>query len=206
LGAPLQNARIDPIVSPGQVSAHAHSIFGGNAFSKKNMTFADTQKSTCTTSLVTVDKSNYWVPKLYLANKNGTITAAKNGGLLVYYLQRMNDNETIVAFPEGFRMISGNPMKRARAYPDNVKDLPEWQTMGEAAQQVALAEQAISWTCFNKAGATGSDDDHTNIYTRKFPDIPCDSFRSEFIFPNCWNGRDLDSADHKSHVAYPDLQ
>ena len=22
-------------------------------------------------------------------------------------------------------------------------------------------------------------------------------------FPQCWNGRDLDSADHKSHMAYP---
>jgi Domain of unknown function (DUF1996) len=22
-------------------------------------------------------------------------------------------------------------------------------------------------------------------------------------FPHCWNGRDLDSADHKSHMSYP---
>jgi hypothetical protein len=22
------------------------------------------------------------------------------------------------------------------------------------------------------------------------------------VFPNCWNGRDLDSADHKSHMTY----
>ena len=24
-------------------------------------------------------------------------------------------------------------------------------------------------------------------------------------FPNCWNGRDLDSADHRSHMAYGEL-
>ena len=26
---------------------------------------------------------------------------------------------------------------------------------------------------------------------------------AEIRFPSCWNGRDLDSADHRSHVAYP---
>jgi len=25
------------------------------------------------------------------------------------------------------------------------------------------------------------------------------------MFPSCWNGKDLDSADHKSHMAYPNL-
>lgn len=36
------------------------------------------------------------------------------------------------------------------------------------------------------------------------PVCPSDSpsVRLKIIFPNCWNGRDLDSADHKSHMAY----
>jgi hypothetical protein len=29
------------------------------------------------------------------------------------------------------------------------------------------------------------------------------SLESYLDFPQCWNGRDLDSADHKSHMAYP---
>jgi len=26
--------------------------------------------------------------------------------------------------------------------------------------------------------------------------------RAELQFPDCWNGKDLDSTDHKSHMAY----
>src|SRR5690606_36000554 len=28
--------------------------------------------------------------------------------------------------------------------------------------------------------------------------------RAQVFFPSCWDGRNLDSPDHKSHVAYPD--
>lgn len=30
---------------------------------------------------------------------------------------------------------------------------------------------------------------------------PCKESRTQTFFPSCWNGRDLDSADHKSHVS-----
>lgn len=32
-----------------------------------------------------------------------------------------------------------------------------------------------------------------------------DGIRLELMFPSCWNGQDVDSPDHKSHVAFPDL-
>jgi len=41
LGAALQNAMIDPIVSPGVPSSYAQAIFGGDAFSN-TMTHEDT--------------------------------------------------------------------------------------------------------------------------------------------------------------------
>jgi hypothetical protein len=30
-----------------------------------------------------------------------------------------------------------------------------------------------------------------------------DGLRAELFFPSCWNGKDLDTADHMSHMAYP---
>lgn len=40
--------------------------------------------------------------------------------------------------------------------------------------------------------------------TNGFPNIKCpDGLRAQVFFPSCWNGVDLDSADHKSHMAYP---
>lgn len=43
------------------------------------------------------------------------LVIAPLGGFLIYYIQRRGDhnNETLYAFPEGFRMISGDPFLRS---------------------------------------------------------------------------------------------
>src|SRR5258707_7258337 len=123
-GQPLVIARIDPIEYPGQISPHVHSVNGGNGFSP-NSTFNDLRKSTCTTNLVTEDKSNYWVPRLYFHDRaNNSYINVPNGGLLVYYLQRLEPGEKINAFPAGFQMVTGNNSKRARQWPHHILDLP----------------------------------------------------------------------------------
>ena len=39
--------------------------------------------------------------------------------------------------------------------------------------------------------------------TAEFPSKPClGGIRATVIFPSCWDGVNLDSPDHKSHVAY----
>jgi hypothetical protein len=47
----------------------------------------------------------------------------------------------------------------------------------------------------------------TNVYKGHHPQIiDCDVgdfIQLSVVFPQCWNGRDLDSTDHKSHMAYP---
>lgn len=51
------------------------------------------------------------------------------------------------------------------------------------------------WSCLhhNEAGAS-----------KDFLLCPAGSMIESYLdFPQCWNGRDLDSADHKSHMAYP---
>ncbi|KAK3077228.1 hypothetical protein LTS18_010865 [Coniosporium uncinatum] len=41
---------------------------------------------------------------------------------------------------------------------------------------------------------------------KEYLDANCaNGLRLELMFPSCWNGKDLDSDDHKSHMAYPDL-
>ncbi|KPV75522.1 uncharacterized protein RHOBADRAFT_14269, partial [Rhodotorula graminis WP1] len=38
-----------------------------------------------------------------------------------------------------------------------------------------------------------------------FPIVNCpDGMRLEVMFPSCWNGKDVDSANHFDHLAYPD--
>ncbi|KAI5479939.1 DUF1996 domain containing protein [Pseudohyphozyma bogoriensis] len=54
-------------------------------------------------------------PTLYFAWANGSFTSVdQTGGTLVYYLQRNNsaDTSAIMAFPDGFRMLTGDPYTR----------------------------------------------------------------------------------------------
>jgi hypothetical protein len=86
MDSPLVVQRADPIISPGNVSGHVHTIMGGNGFGF-DMTYADTQKSTCSSCMVTKDFSNYWVPTLYYKAQNGSLIAVdQSGGATVYYL------------------------------------------------------------------------------------------------------------------------
>ncbi len=65
---PLTEGRSDPIVSPGKVSSHVHTVQGGNGFSN-TATGASMLKSTCSTAKIAGDKSAYWMPKLYFHDK-----------------------------------------------------------------------------------------------------------------------------------------
>ncbi len=79
----------------------------------------------------------------------------------------------VTPFPQGFRMIAGNMMA-----------------------SVSQGRRIIAWVCA-APGATA---------TRPFPTGGCPTRSRLFIrvnFPSCWDGRNLDSADHQSHVAYP---
>ncbi|MGS2642528.1 DUF1996 domain-containing protein [Streptosporangium sp. LJ11] len=51
------------------------------------------------------------------------------------------------------------------------------------------------WSCLHAGHVPPSKD---------FVTCPAGTMMESYLdFPQCWNGRDLDSADHKSHMAYP---
>lgn len=51
------------------------------------------------------------------------------------------------------------------------------------------------WSCLHAGHVVASKD---------FVTCPSGTMLESYLdFPQCWNGRDLDSADHKSHMAYP---
>lgn len=71
-------------------------------------------------------------------------------------------------------MVAGNPF--LRSYNDSVE------------------QQAISFACL------GTDHAETN----HFPKYNCpNGLRAQVFFPSCWDGVNLDSPDHKSHMSYP---
>jgi hypothetical protein len=105
----LVTERLDPIVSPNGVAQHMHSIIGGSAFSAA-YNYPDLIKSSCSSFPISVDKSNYWHPKPYWINNNGSSFTPLPIQDRVYYIREQNSpNEPIQPFPEGLRMIVGNP-------------------------------------------------------------------------------------------------
>jgi hypothetical protein len=83
---PLVEGRVDPIVNPGVASGHVHTIQGGNAFGVSMTDRQASDESTCTSSLVKNDKSNYWTPKLYFQADDGTLHDVELFYMNVYYL------------------------------------------------------------------------------------------------------------------------
>ncbi|KAF9007447.1 hypothetical protein BDQ17DRAFT_1539830 [Cyathus striatus] len=170
----ITTERIDPIINPGQVSGHTHSVLGGSNF-RFTTTGDALRQSECTSIPIPQDKSAYWFPHLYFEWNNGSFTSL-DGGAVIYYL--FSDTPgTTTAFPDDFRMISGDPM--LRSYDASSK-----------------AQQAVTFLCLDFNGVT-----------TKFNNIPSGScpsgIRAQINFPSCWDGKNSDSSDHKSHVAFP---
>lgn len=64
---------------------------------------------------------------------------------------------------------------------------------------------AICHRCLAKSerimGGSGAPCDSKD--TAEFPKTPCEGgIRATVIFPSCWDGKNLDSPDHRSHVTY----
>ncbi|TEB29157.1 hypothetical protein FA13DRAFT_664357 [Coprinellus micaceus] len=158
--------------------------------------------SSCTTCRFVEDKSNYWTAVMYFKHPNGSFIRVpqmanhntgpglQNGGMTVYYFQPRapTKNLDIVAFRKGFRMIVGHPNRRSYDIDPNL-----------------TASKAVSLRCFVEeldlgAGTPGVGPEDSFDFPKKM----CPGgIRSNIYFPQCWDGVNLDSEDHESHVAHP---
>ncbi|KAM3519547.1 hypothetical protein NHJ13051_007425 [Beauveria bassiana] len=182
--SPLTIQRGDPIVSPGQISPHVHVVTGGTAF-QQTQSNEQARSARATTCDKLLDKSNYWQPQLYHQRHDGRFELVTMQGNAAYYIKRACDyapgrqncnNATApIAPPRGLRMITGDPFLRTY-------------------DQSSLAQQAISHVCLE-----GPNEGETPHMSR----LPCGRMRAETFFPSCWDGQNLDSSNHKDHMAFP---
>lgn len=190
--------RLDPLVSPGSVPApHLHQIVGGNSFnaSMPPETHDLPSASSCTSCTFSEDFSNYWTAVLFFRARNGTYKRVPQfvsaglrgiGGITVYYIAPYDGKTKVTAFKPGFRMLVGDAASLDK--PSRNKD------------------PKVCHRCMPKTGegqgvecAASSRSD-----TATLPKEPCaGGIRSVITFPTCWDGKNTDSPDHKSHVAYP---
>ena len=190
----------DPIVYPGQDgAAHLHRFYG-NTLLDENTTAESlftSGESSCQGN--TLNRSAYWVPAL-LAPAYDPVTATREVDArgepawkvvpavvgnddvaheVFYYSAGVSDLTSIEPIPLGLKMIAGDHMGQPGAPQDT--SIARWHCQ--------------SWM---------SDEATNPRWSASIPECAApDRLRLDIFFPSCWNGTDLDSADHKSHMAYP---
>jgi hypothetical protein len=162
IGGANSYQRLDPIVNPGQVSSHVHTILGVNEFNPL-LTEDQQTASTCTSAPVQQDKSSYWAQSLYHRDSNGVgevflgkmrlvdvdliqeLTLIPLSFANIYYLQRPTSTDPkLTAIPAGLRMVAGN-VARTSYNASNVEDKAiNFGSHIHEARQVQLTDTARS--------------------------------------------------------------
>lgn len=166
----------DPIVFPGQPAAgHLHAFFGNTRANAYSTADSILNQGGSTCGKGELNRTSYWVPALFDGNNNAVVPKQ----LMVYYQNSARENDR-VELPEGLRFIHGD------AHAPSPQDLVDPN---------APNEKVIFFSCGWFAGRNTQN---------TIPNCDNDGFLEMSIrFPFCWNG-ELDSADHKSHVVFPE--
>ena len=182
LCAPSHNAYNDPIVYPGQPGkSHLHTFFG-NTLADANSTFTSLRTTGDSTCNAVLNRSAYWIP----AMMNGSGKVVMPDYLSVYY-KRMPASDprcqiyatACVKLPRGLRYIFGYSMSNPASTPTDLGQ--RW------------------WNC---DGPT-SDSGHFATIAEALKGCKVgDRLGVVLVAPDCWDGKNLDSADHRSHMAY----
>ncbi len=178
----------DPIVVPGEEGgAHLHRFYGNTAIDHTTTIESLHLEGDTTCQGGELNRSGYWIPSLLAPSSEADgwqpVPAVVGGDdeahEVFYYSAAVDDLESVQPLPEGLRMVAGDPT----ATPEDPQDT-----------------SIVRWHCQSWA----SDDATNPVFTTTIPACEApDRVRMDIFFPSCWNGVDLDSDDHRSHMAYP---
>ena len=166
----------DPIVYPREPGySHDHTFVGNvstNAFS--TLRSLHRARSTCYRY---GDTAAYWAPTLYI---DGLPVPPRTATL--YYRRRTS--APVRAFPPGLRMVAGD----SHAWRPQSPAVTHWDCA--VLKEIFYGTRSIQ-------SASRSDASSEIPRCSKYAEL-----QLIVNFPDCWNGKSVDSADHKSHMAY----
>lgn len=176
----------DPLLYPGQPGkSHLHLVWGNTAFDANTTpaTLAASGTSNCNTGPFALNRSSYWTP--ILINDQGQVIRPD---LIDVYYKRMTSRSA--ACTKGSATFEGICI----GLPNGIRFIFGWNALAPTAKV-----EGASWYCTKGDG--------------KHYDNLDDVFRSgctagatlvaDTIAPYCWDGKNLDSPDHRSHMSYP---
>jgi hypothetical protein len=193
---PGQLLRDDPLLMPGQAgAAHLHQ-FWGNMGANANSTTQSLRtsgQSTCTNpNAGPANRTAYWMPAML----DGVGNAVKPDLISTYYKQHpasdpvcKESGGACVGLPNGLRYVFGYNMTTGKS---GITD-PN-----------APESSMLRYACFNADGSWGVKGHFQSIDAVVAAGCPAGAkLHVDFVAPDCWDGKNVDSADHRSHLVYP---
>jgi hypothetical protein len=172
------------IAAPGVINGahHVHDYVGNTS---TNGLSNDESLSAAGTTCTNGDRSTYYWPVVRLRNGTDEDVNAPGGGL------DGNIGEILTPASVSLR-FSGNPVSKVTAMPRFLRII----TGSAKAFTTAGVNARASWSCTGFENRRLSD---------KYPLCPTGSRVERILeFQSCWDGANIDSADHRTHIAYPD--
>ena len=193
----------DPIVYPGQPGvSHLHQFFGntGTNASSNYSSLRTSGGSTCTRSASeSPQRSAYWMPAML----DGAGNAVKPDWINTYYKRlpasdphcAVTSNPAVVGkcveMPNGLRFILGYNMVTGKGGPTDTNSADYW----------AMGFDCMTRDLGNPVSLTGVQ--HTIADILATGKCPAGSWLRSFVrFPACWDGVNLDTPDHRSHITF----
>ena len=161
----------DAIVYPGQAGVSHLHVYFGNTLADRNLASLNiTQVGNSTCSGGTLNRSAYWAPAMIDTTDGSPVQPS---ALLVYYKTGYGGVKPadVHAVPTGLRFISG----ASSGNPSAPSGAGRFSCVG--------GDKGVGWQTTIPA----------NCYQNNLLIMEVD-------FPQCWDGKNLDSPDHKSHM------
>ena len=164
----------DPIVRPSLPGgSHPHEFFGNTSTDARSS--LQSLLAHGTTCMRKADTAAYWVPALY---RNGHVVKPLEA--LVYY--RIRSIDRVHPFPPGLKIVAGS-------------------AVANAPQPTRI----VFWNCAYPTGPFEPSASIPECSRRRAGMVRRRStgyLRLNVNFPDCWDGKRLDSPDHHSHMSY----
>lgn len=174
----------DPVVYPGKPgAAHLHQVWGNRSFGADTTpdSLAKSASTNCNDSPFSLNRSSYWQPALL--HDSGQVV--RPDLVVIYYKRKTASSPACDRRARGFLGI-------CTGLPNRIRFIMGWDQTRPRAK-VAGA----SWYC---SGAQGHYPNLDAVFAAGCK--PGDDLIANTVGPNCWDGRALDSADHRSHMSY----
>jgi hypothetical protein len=179
----------DPIVHPrAPGTSHSHTFFGNT--STDAYSTPASLRAADTTCAARGDTAAYWVPTLYANGREVRPAKAQ-----FYYVLRGYGQ--MHPFPPGLRVVAGDAFA---VRPQSMR--VTWWSCGGAGVHTRVSSTAP--TCgVIRARPKGIFKRCATCAPTRLPVRNIQTRLELHVdFPDCWDGRHLDSPDHKSHMAY----